>query len=36
MLHQKAGYGIGGVEPVSSSATLLITTKLLLSTLNYS
>jgi len=32
---QKASFGIGGVEPVSSSATLLITTKLLLSILNY-
>jgi hypothetical protein len=33
---QKAGFGIGGAEPVSSSATLLITTKLLLSILSYS
>jgi hypothetical protein len=33
---QKAGFGIGGVEPVGSPATLLITTELLLSILNYS
>jgi len=33
---QKADFGIGGVEPVGSSATLLFTTKLLLSILNYS
>jgi hypothetical protein len=36
MSRQKAGFGIGVVEPVCSSATLLITIKLLLSILNYS
>jgi len=33
---QKAGFGIGGAEPVGSSAILLFTTKHLLSILNYS
>jgi len=33
---QKAGFGIRGAEPFGSSATPLITTKLLLSILNYS
>jgi hypothetical protein len=33
---QKADFGIGDVEPVGSSAKLLIITKLLVSILNYS